>query len=560
MKIRHCAQLLAFSAPILTAQIGFTSQQPATPDTSAPQKPGTVEGAVTSSVSKLAVKKATVTLRNMRQGFAYAAVTDAAGHFEFDNVSPGSYAIAASRDGYASTSATLPFGGKRIEVAEEEHVKDVSVQLVPMGAINGKVVDENGDPIVGALVTAMQYRYSPTRRLFPAGVGQSDDHGDYRLFDLQPGRYYVQAVKRQSGPTVPGRLHVVGPELGYPATFYPNGPDPSTATEITVQPAADIPDIDFRLQPVPVYHIRGTAIDGQTGQPLHNVSVQVVDCGPTSTTNFYSQRFAPVRPNGRFDVSGLSPGAYCVYVNDRQGPETGLFARTTATVTDQDTDNVVLRTAPSVDVKGSLQLDGDPPQGFLFPQIMIGLTSTGQFLYGNRFSSVGADGTFNLRGLIPDQWQIEMPNIPRTVYVRSIRFGDQDCPDGHIDLSHGTAALAITLGTDPGEVDGTVQDANGNPAARVPVTLAPQDGARPDLFKMSITDEQGHVQFQGVAPGQYNVFAWQELDYELYRAPEFLKLFDGKGAAVSVDASGKQSVQVNLISSASIDEQKAKLQ
>src|SRR5260370_17544384 len=62
-------------------------------------KPGSAEGVVINSVTGQPLKKANVTLRNPR-GFAYAAVTDAAGHFLIQNEDPGTYQAMAAGDAF----------------------------------------------------------------------------------------------------------------------------------------------------------------------------------------------------------------------------------------------------------------------------------------------------------------------------------------------------------------------------------------------------------------------------------------------------------------------------
>src|SRR5579875_179371 len=129
-------------------------QQPA-PDP-VPKKPGTVEGVVTNSVSKMPVKKATIVLHNARGRFSYMASTDAEGHFSFDTVEPGQYYASAARDGFVQYAAQGPM--HTISVAEEEHVRLVTIELTPTGAISGKALDEDGDPIIGASIQAMRYK------------------------------------------------------------------------------------------------------------------------------------------------------------------------------------------------------------------------------------------------------------------------------------------------------------------------------------------------------------------------------------------------------------------
>ena len=74
------------------------------------------------------------------------------------------------------------------------------------------IVDEDGEPVPGATVRVMRYQYlQGDRRLTPAGTGQTDDRGQYRVWGLMPGDYYVNALTRLPnaggrgfGPPPPG--------------------------------------------------------------------------------------------------------------------------------------------------------------------------------------------------------------------------------------------------------------------------------------------------------------------------------------------------------------------
>jgi len=158
--------------------------------TTAPAKPGKVEGTVINSVTNDPVKKATVKLQGAGR---YSTVTDATGHFHFESVDPGQYQAMAYRDGF------MPIQGYRFDprtkpvtVSAEQQVKDVVVQLLPLAVVSGHVLDEDGDPLVYAQVQALRYVYRQggVRQLQPAGFATTNDLGEFQLLDLEPARYY----------------------------------------------------------------------------------------------------------------------------------------------------------------------------------------------------------------------------------------------------------------------------------------------------------------------------------------------------------------------------------
>ena len=184
----------------------------------APAAAGTasVSGQVLEDGSGIPVQDADVTLGQIQSrplaGSPWERVeplrtrTDREGRFHVRELAPGRYHIMVQKTGYA-----LPFGPSPTIVVDLQAGKDhpVTLSLQRGAVIAGRVLDEAGEPLVNLRVMAMRQlpsgvRYAPTSRpaLFPAGSGgQTNDLGEFRLFGLPPGDYYVQAAP---GPE-PGR-------------------------------------------------------------------------------------------------------------------------------------------------------------------------------------------------------------------------------------------------------------------------------------------------------------------------------------------------------------------
>jgi hypothetical protein len=99
------------------------------------------------------------------------------------------------------------------------------------------------------------------------------------------------------------------------------------------------------------------------------------------------------------------------------------------------------------------------------------------------------------------------------------------------------------LGTDVGEVEGTVKKANGDPAVRVRVTLI----GRTDLFKFDFTDDEGKFHLPNVAPADYKIFAWEGAPFGAPQDPDFRKPFEKQGVAVKMTPNGHQTVELTTI-------------
>jgi hypothetical protein len=143
-----------------------------------------------------------------------------------------------------------------------------------------------------------------------------------------------------------------------------------------------------------------------------------------------------------------------------------------------------------------------------------------------------------------------------------MHFGNQDVSGGKIDLTQQTGgALNIVCGTDVGQIQGSVQNENGEPAAEVMITIAPDDEHqdRLDLHYQLTSDLNGKFDYRDIAPGDYKVFAWEGTDYEVMQSPECQKAFESRAASVTISPGGNASVQVKVIPAADMEAEKNKL-
>ncbi len=507
-----------------------------------PQKPGSVEGVVTNSVSGAPIKKALVTLRSAYSNSGYQALSDPAGRFRFDSVTPGDYGLWAGAQGYVRNSGRLFAPSQAVSVAEEKTIKDFAIRLEPLGTISGRVLDENGDPVPGAAADGLQYTYSREgAQLVHRAKSTTNDRGEYRLFDLEPGRWYVRVTKKMVQPNAKGRVHSVLAEMDFLVTFYPGVVRESEASSIEVAAGAELSQIEVRLRKTRVYHIRGKVIDAG-GQAAAKALVEIDGVGYVET-----------RPDGTFDVLGIPPGAYRM-AGEIRGDHKLVSAMQQVTIEDRDVNGVVLRLEPAATVRGTAQVEGDPTRTLVPADVILEpFGGSGQ---------VQSDGTFAIPNVTPRTYWVMVDHRPTGLYLKSMRLGDQDVSaEGRIDVTPGDGVLALVFGNDPGTVEGTVQSAGPGPAPVI-VTLAP-DGplaGRCDLVQTVDTKEPGgSFRLENVAPGDYKVFAWELADEFMAESREFRSVFESKAAVIAVHAGEHQTARLTTITAAEIEEAGKKL-
>ena len=529
----RCAILLFVSVPL-------AGQQATAPvESHAPS----VEGKVVNIANGEGVRKATVLLRaqNGPNGINYTADSDGNGRFLIENVEPGKYMVSADRQGFMlqATGATgAPPPPITVENGQELH--DVIVRLSPLGVIAGRVVDDDGDPIRGSQVQAMSYRYTAGKRqLGNAQQAESNDKGEFRLYGLRPGTYYLYAgvsnynsnrnQEAIRGPRPPGRA----------ATYFPNAADAAHAVPIEVAAGAQLRGFDIHMRRERVFSVRGK-LPESADRSNRRYFVRVA---PRDSNLNFSSFGSTMNNNATFECPGLPPGEYVLmatmYDGDKQIP-----ARQVVNIVDSDVE-VTLNFSPPSDVSGMVRVEGQTSKAL--EDLRVSLQPEGQSAFGVS-ATIKANGAFVLRNVTPDVYLVNF-NAPDGTYVKSIGAGDQDASNWRVDLTKGSGPIAITLGTDIGVVEGTVENAAGEPAVRVRVNLIPYGNhlGRPDLGRFAFTDEKGHFRMRGAAPGEYKLFAWDNVEPGAPQDPEFRKPFEKQAVPVKLQPNGQESVKLKLI-------------
>ena len=521
---------------LLTA--GLMLAQEAPPPASA-RTTGTVAGKVVNSANGEPVRKVSVVLQrwNDGSGVSYSVQTDGNGRFLIDDVEPGEYRVVIKRQGFLFKppgAANAP--NPPLKLGKGQAVRDLSIPLTPLGAIAGRVFDEDGDPLRGASVSALQAYYGTgKRRLGGTAETKTNDKGEFRLWGLRPGIFYLPAF----GAT--------------------------QAAPINLAAGAVVRGMDIRLRRVAVFTVRGKVAPGDF---LLRIQMMTRDGSSRSTTQ--------VRAGQTFSFDKVTPGGYVIQGLRVDGGKR-TYASQAVEVVNEDVDVGVLTFLPGVDVSGVVQTEGATARS---PSLRITLQQDDLFIFGQVEASTGvsADGSFLMHDVPPGVYQVIVTGAePRAlggqvdvggvsgrdpypvrasarVYVKSIRMGNRDAEDVHIDLTRGGGQFTVVLASDVGEVEGLARNGNGQPAARVRVTLLPQGGraGRPDLLRYAFSNDKGEFKIVNVPPVEYKMFAWEDVPEDWPQNAEFRKPFEKKGVAVKVGPNGHAKADVTVISVAEI--------
>jgi len=545
----RCVGLALAIAPlVLTAQEPLGDQQTADPQPARPEDKCSIEGRALNAQTGDPVRKAHIRLYSIDgRNNNYSATTDAGGHYTVQEVDPGSYSLFAERNGFIQTEYGA-HGTNRAPAAVTlnpgQRVRDISFRLIPQGVISGRVLDEDGEPLEHVQVMATRSMRG-RRQMGPAGYGQTDDLGEYRIFALEPGRYYLSAAYRRPNMMTEDRTAGAVADESYAPTYYPGTSDPAGAVTLNVAAGAQLRGTDLTLLKKRTMRIRGKVIN-----PLAELTPVIVTLMPRdkNAMSFYPAATTQVRSaDSSFELRGVTPGSY-VLTAQCANADKFYMVQQRIDVGNNNVDNLSLMLAAGLELKGTVRVEGpgDAQPG----KLQVTLAPEENVHKGAWVANVGDDGSFTLSNVLATHYTVYANGMPETFYIKSVRLGDADALDTTIDLTRGGAgALEIVLSPNGGQVDGSVTDSQQHPARQATVVLAPEGDRRvqTSLFKAAFTDTQGHFKIKGIAPGDYKLFVWDQMDDGDYHDPEFLRPYENQGEAVTVRESGHENVQLKLI-------------
>ncbi len=277
-----------------------------------------VSGAVVKLQGSVPLPSATVRLQNAdKLTPAYTGVTDIGGQFEIRGIDPGRYRLLVIRNGFITQEygqRTPNDPGILVTLSAGQDLKDLLFRLLPSAVISGRIQNENGEPLPWVRVSALRAGYFRGKRtLYNEVTVVTNDLGEYRLFGLRPGRYFVSATYRAGQRLEADELEEYsedGGKSGSVTTYYSSTPDPARATALHIKPGDEISATDVLLEPTTSYSIRGHVINLGGRRNGANITL-ALEARATGLGWSVPSRQAQVdKPDGAFEIQGVLPGSY----------------------------------------------------------------------------------------------------------------------------------------------------------------------------------------------------------------------------------------------------------
>ncbi len=541
-QMRFCLVSITVFATVLAAQ---PVTQPKPP--SARMESCSIEGQVVNAITGEPLTKVAIDVWQVGNspGQRYDTITTAGGRFAMRDMEPGQYRMRANKRGYGageySTRRLTAGTGTTLSLDPGQHLKDVVLRMSPQAVITGRALDDDGEPLPNVGFFLFRYTYRRGKRqLEECDQANTNDLGEYRMFGLSPGRYYLSATPNDFA----GRRQAYDNGRGYAPVYYPGATDPAGAKAIDLEAGTLLRGVDITMIKTRTARVRGRVVDPT---PKQNGQGAGVNLRPQDESrymfggNFYSG----VDQQGNFEIKSVVPGAYYAHAYKSVGGK-AYQGRQPIDVRESDIDNLVLELSPPGELKGQFRFEGRS----------AGTPGEAQIWLEEEHATAGAtghmhpDGSFTITDIQPGRYHLNIFSLPGDYYLKSARLGDQEVLESGLDLIHGiSGTLEITLSSNGGQVEGVVLNANDQPEAGATVVMVPDEPRRGQshLYKDVTTDQYGRFTIRSIAPGGYKLFAWEEIEDGAYENSDFLKTFEALGEPRTIREGSRESAQLKLI-------------
>ena len=551
---------------------------------------GRLRGRVLAVDSGTPVRRAQVRISGPDIG-SKTALTDSQGRYEFSDLPAGRFTLTASKSGFVTMQfgQTRPFeSGKPIDLADAQ-VMDKTDFALPRGSVlSGRVADEFGEPVAEAEVTAMRMQFTNgKRRLTPSGRnGVTNDLGQFRIYGLPPGEYYVSASLRSMNMMVMDIMGGAGPgpqgsnqNSGYAATYYPGTPSPAEAQRVSLAVGQELASVDIQLQPVKLAKITGTAV-GSDGKPMAGAMVMLM---PTmrDAMQFMPGGSSRTNKDGQFTISSVAPGEYTLQVQTMGGmiqaagaamsftfrtTEPGAdasapaqereFATASVNVAGEDIAGLVVVGTRGAKATGTITFEGGAkPEGVTGMRVMPVPTDDAPGpVMSLGASNVKETGVFELEGLMGTR-VFRVMNAPKGWITKRVTLNGEDVTDRGVEFRPGqeVEGLEIELTNKTTTIAGTVTDAKGQPSKDYTVVVFAEDPEKWGLPQNRWTasarpDQDGRFKFSNLPPGAYNAIAVEYVAQGEWSDPEWLARAAKRATRFTLDEGASKSLDLKMAS------------
>ena len=527
----------ALSSTVCLAQLGPSQPQIGTSDIPTPTY--VVEGTVINSVTGEPIRAALVQIQIGQQ---ISLLTGPDGKFHFDGVPQSQLTINVRKPGFFTEQEISQGSITNQLIQVGPGMKPVTMKLIPEAVIYGRITDSDGDPIQNLQIMLVHASIVNGQRTWQrTGSAQTKDDGEFRLFGLPPGTYYLRTQSRPAANLRVGANSQTAPG-GYPTNYYPGTTDLDSATAITVEPAKET-RADFSVKRETFYRVSGGVIGAPTQMP---VSIQILGLD--------GERFSgrvQMNPRAGTFIAFVPKGSYVIkaYARGNKGPQ-GVASQSVNVNGDVAGLSLAFTPLATIPVEVRFEITQTTNSGSYskdMQPVNVMLVSKGS-LFANQFLAAAMQGqpesrSYAVTDVEPGRYAVQL-NPSGPWYVESARCGQMNLLTEDINIQAGGPEhpIEIVVRDDFATANGTVM-LDGQPAHGT-VLLIPE--ANPRGTVTFPTNPDGRFQRGDLPPGDYKAIAFDRVDGLEYTNTEAMGAYSPWEEPVHISPNGQATVQLEL--------------
>jgi hypothetical protein len=377
----------------------------------------------------------------------------------------------------------------------------------------------------------------------------TNDIGEFRLFGISPGQYYLSASYRGLMMSVGT---TTGDSSGYAVTYYPGTASLADAQKLTIGLGGSVSDVTLMLVPTRTAQVSGTVFDGQ-GRPLKQGSVMLM---PRNPAGGMMGGGGMIRPDGTFTITGVAPGEYTLRGNLPGLSQPGTpMQMATANVTVNGVDITDVRVEPSkpITITGHVVVDPVAARSFKSETMRLSAPPSEP---GPVFgpppppAAVRDDLTFEFKAS-PGPSIVRLASPPGWM-IKSVSLNGADVTEGITFQNDDVTGLEVELTNKVPDLSGQVTNANGDAVLDYFAIVFPQDEERwsapgPGRTAMGRPDDQGRFRFRALRPGNYYIVAVAHVQASEWMDPSFMESVRTRATRVSLIEGDTQVIDLKLV-------------
>jgi hypothetical protein len=356
--------------------------------------------------------------------------------------------------------------------------------------------------------------------------GETNDHGEFRIDGLNPGEYILRVVPQLLAERTPGE-----PWL------------PTRDVKITVKAGEETKLDDLTMGSVRGGMLRVRMINetGETLQSSYNKFLHWRSAGGSAKSVM-----VPMLIMGgpeRAEIP-LTPGRYEIVTGWSRNTGTPLgVGRAIVDIAQRDAE-VEIPVRKGVRLSGQVLIDQGPRQAPL-SGLRCDVRSD---MTVNFFATSAQDGSFVIHNVIPAVYRMNCAGLPADAFIARIMQGERDVIKNGVDVVAATdTTVMVHAFAGGGTIEGTILNFAGPNFSNAAVALISDAPGTGHLSQIVASDQKGGFTIRAVAPGDYHLYAWNEIDGSAYLNPDFMKNYEGQGTPVKVERGQKVQAITKLL-------------